>query len=133
MFCFFFWNFVLIGYPFLPWSSAWRLLSISSSNSGRFTNGRARLCLQGMKFTGKMYHVFVSKSEFAEIVGYIRTKMQIFALSGHDKDVCSVFTRPTVRHFSYDHLFFFRNHLDLGYRADCVCNVEGSTSCYRIS
>lgn len=27
----------------------------------------------------------------------IRTKTQIFALSGHENSVCSVFTRPTVR------------------------------------
>ena len=47
-----------IGYPILSWSLEWSLLLSSSANSGRCTNRRARLCLQGMKFSEKMYPVF---------------------------------------------------------------------------
>ena len=47
-----------IGYPILSWSLEWSLLLSSSANSERCTNRRARLCLQGMKFSEKMYPVF---------------------------------------------------------------------------
>ena len=57
-----FWNFALIGYLILSWSLEWSLLLSSSSNSGRCTNLRARLCLQGMKLVKRC--ILFSISEF---------------------------------------------------------------------
>ena len=137
----------MIGYPVLSWTLEWSLLLSSSPNFRRVTNRRARLCLQGKKITINIYIL----CSLAELVGKkspcllymqvwdIRTKMQIFALTGHDNTVCSVFTRPTVRLLScvvvvLSLQLFFQN---LSYKQlvvlTLICDVAGPTSCNWIS
>ena len=117
-----FFKFKILGYQVISWRSQWCLLLSSASNNWHFINWRSRFCMPGMDFLFKSkvqsFQINLRIFMVVEIcsvmaprptwklrfiyffifcqVWDIRSKAMVFALSGHDNTVCSVFARPTV-------------------------------------